>query len=262
MEIAEALAVGRSIPLPIVDLCQDLGVEIHRSQTGRARALLVDAKNNPKVLLPLRDKGPAEFTLWERFLIAHELGHLVLHHQGVAKPKNPSEYWKTERLCDAFARWLLVPESRFGELGRQEARTAAHSLNLTRYLESNAGINWAGAAMRVTDWHCDVTFLQLRRELGNTLKVCFCSTPKEIGRKIPISDPLATALVNRGGKRTLEALPAELLGCFPSLSEVSSCVMMGSLTDFRLAVASNPNTRTPSLESDPRLMRESLVSRV
>jgi len=252
MEAAEGLASLRGIPLDIGELCRLLGVAVGRTRIGHARALLVDAKKNPKILLPPADQAPEKYTPWERFLIAHELGHLVLHHRSVPKPQGPGEYWKTEQLCDAFARWLLIPESRFGELGKRAANTAAQRLNFVRYLESKTEVNWAAAAMRVTDWHPNVIFLQLRRESERTLKVCFSSTRKELNRKIAITEPLAAVLISHRTKDTVEALAADVLECFPSVSGASSCVVMRGPKDFRLAAVFDPRAEAILVDNRDR----------
>lgn len=242
MNAAEKLASRRAIPLSIAELCDELGVKIERAATGRARALLVDAKKGPRILLQNRDRADEGYTAWERFLIAHELGHLVLHHKGVPKPKKPGEYWEVEVLCDAFARRLLAPESRFGSLGRSAENTAVQRLNLARYIERTAQITWAAAAMRVSDWHPSAIFFHLRREDDGSLKVAFSSTRKEMGRKISTDAPLAKALVGASPGNRLKILEPGLLESLPSVSEAHSCAVMGSQNDFRLvAVLAQPN---------------------
>jgi hypothetical protein len=234
-EAAEVLASRRAIPIEIGELCRELGVAIRRAPVGRARALLVDAKKNPKILLPARDHLSDNYSPWERFLIAHELGHLVLHRKNVPKPLSPSEYWRTESCCDAFARWLLIPEAQFGKFGKRAANTAAQRLNFTRYLETTAAVNWAAAAMRVADWHSDVAFLHLRPEDECTLKVYFSSTRKELHRRISTKEPLVQVL-RHCARGPLETISPTLLGCFPSLAGASSSVASCGSEDFRLAI--------------------------
>jgi Zn-dependent peptidase ImmA (M78 family) len=226
LEAAEKLASRRLIPLPVAQLCNELGVKIERGETGRARALLVDAKKVPKILLRIRNHGDKNYTPWERFLIAHELGHLVLHHGDVPKPTKPGEYWETESLCDAFARRLLAPESRFGSLGRRAEDTPIQRLNLARYIERTAEITWAAAAMRVSDWHPSAVFFELRWDDRGNLRVAFSSTRKEMGRKISGQMPLAKALLrNRLGK-CMESLETRLLEPLPSVSQARGCAVM------------------------------------
>lgn len=249
MDAAERLASRRAIPLSIAELCDELGVKIERGATGRARALLVDAKKEPRILLQIRDRAAERYTAWERFLIAHELGHLVLHHKDIPKPKKPGEYWEVEGLCDAFARRLLAPESRFGNLGRSAENTPVQRLNLARYIERAAEITWAAAAMRVSDWHPSAVFFHLRREDGGQLKVAFSSTRKEMGRKISTDAPLAKALVGASPGNRISILETGLLEPLPSVRQAYSCAVMRGQNDFRLVVVLDQNNKTVRMQA-------------
>jgi len=240
MKAAETLASRGRIPLDIGELCHFLGVSVRRAQIGRARALLVDARKNPKILLPPADRTPEEYTPWERFLIAHELGHLMLHRQNVPKPQGPSEYWKTEKFCDAFARWLLIPESRFGRLGRGAAGSAAQRLGLAGYIERTAQVNWAAAAMRVSDWHPDSVFFQLWRRQDGGLRVNFSSNRKEVGRKISPDAPLVRTLAAGSLNDHDKDLKTRLAESLPSVKGVISCAAIGGQNGFRLAAVLAP----------------------
>jgi Zn-dependent peptidase ImmA (M78 family) len=75
----------------------------------------------------------------QRFSIAHELGHFVLHHKdsyfidyGVSaavEGETPGYHWKHEQAANRFAAELLMPE----ELLRRDARTVSLSRLATRY---------------------------------------------------------------------------------------------------------------------------------
>jgi Zn-dependent peptidase ImmA (M78 family) len=249
MDAAEKLASKRGIPLPIAKLCGELGVKIERTATGRARALLVDAKKNPRILLRVQNRLDERYTPWERFLIAHELGHLVLHHRDFPRPQEPGDYWETERLCDAFARRLLAPESRFGHLARGAENTPAQRLNLARYIERTAEITWAAAAMRVSDWHPTAVFFHLKTEDDGNLKVAFSSTRKEMGRKIVLNTLLAKALLEIAPPDELKILEPDLLQSLPSVSQARSCAAMRTQNHFRLVAVLEQNTN-PILAND------------
>src|SRR6185295_1367329 len=91
-------------------ICAELGIKVvRRSSVPSGKAYLAwnhGATDHPLVLLS--SGGLLE---WDRFCTAHEIGHYLLISAFRETPSNNKEYWKTEALCDEFARELLTPAS-------------------------------------------------------------------------------------------------------------------------------------------------------
>src|SRR5580693_1601948 len=114
-EFASRLVGSARCPIALRPICRDMGVHsIRRDKLSEAKSILVDASVKPVIILSTPSDAPtigtAPFTPLERFLIAHELGHLVLRQFGAKNPAGRSEYWKAEKVCDTFARRLLIPD--------------------------------------------------------------------------------------------------------------------------------------------------------
>jgi len=66
----------------------------------------------PYLLLQAGDAGLA----WQRYNVAHELGHLVMHrHIELFAAENPESHKRIEAQADRFARALLLPAEAFGK---------------------------------------------------------------------------------------------------------------------------------------------------
>jgi Zn-dependent peptidase ImmA (M78 family) len=60
---------------------------------------------------PSGKKNSSLYDGYERFLIAHEVGHYILTRKLNALSLNKKDYWKHEWVCDFFARCVLLPEA-------------------------------------------------------------------------------------------------------------------------------------------------------
>jgi len=164
-EYAISLAATSSCPIALRPICRQVGVHsIRREKLSEARSMLVDASSKPVIILgtvPSRFSNTAPFTAWERFLIAHEVGHLVLRKLGAKNPSGQSEYWKVERLCDVFARWLLMPDRVVRSVVKEKHPNPADSLRETLNLMYECRVPWSIAALRVADFSTDPTFLRV-----------------------------------------------------------------------------------------------------
>jgi hypothetical protein len=121
------------------------------------------------------------FTRLERFLIAHELAHLVLHQRGVTSPSGVSEYWKVEKLCDAFARRLLIPEGPMSRLLNITSPTALERLRATLKVATDFSVHWSVAAHRVAELRNDTTFFRLADVPAGGFKIVVSTHPKKQG---------------------------------------------------------------------------------
>lgn len=186
VQAADAISKDSKLPIALPPICHDLGVTVERADTGNARALLLNARTKPRIVLNRQYASGTALSPWERFLVAHELGHLVLHRYGIARPKTPNQYWKTEELCDAFARALLLPE-RLAVLPLREQgyERIVKYFQIAQEFRKTAHVDWATAVARLADWDNRVSFLRLQKDEGGRYVVRFTTLPKrqEIGRK-------------------------------------------------------------------------------
>src|SRR5437868_11328372 len=240
---AEQLRNSMSMPIPIRQICRELGVvSVCRSRIQSAPALLVDAASKPKVLLntsaPGAGTGHEAFTSWERFAIAHELGHLVLYRAKGPIPAGAGEYWQIEALCDAFARRLLVSDAEGRTARESVADTAVQRLQLSSRIALRARIPWSAAAHRVGEIVGNCAFFRIERA-SESFKVVMSTLPKKkaVGQKIKPGSRLHARLCEvtqtRGPVAIDSTLLSELSGVDGGKSGVAR-LMSGSI---RLALA-------------------------
>jgi hypothetical protein len=94
-----------------------------------------------------RQRRPAPIEAFERFTIAHELGHYVLATQTGHRPRRESEYWLCESLCNEFASELLMPPRLFSSL--EEPACAADLAAMVNRVAQRAGVTAEPAARAV-----------------------------------------------------------------------------------------------------------------
>lgn len=98
-------------PIPVIGMASGLGVEVYyREDAGWESALSLNSEN-PEIarIFVEKDRDPE----WQRFLVAHELGHLLLHsditvHRDTKKTLMSSD--RKEREANEFAAKLLMPQ--------------------------------------------------------------------------------------------------------------------------------------------------------
>ena len=187
-----------SHPVALRRICQQLGVRgIRREKLKDAKSLLVNAPADPIIILnsdqDLREKP---FTNWERFLIAHEVGHLILHQRGAKPPSGRSEYWKLENLCDSFACQLLIPDEILDEIANSFRCQAVDRLKATLFIAAKCHVPWSAAALRMSDSYPDGAFFRLTEMPNDGFKVVVSTCPNRqgIGQRIKPGSLLCHAL--------------------------------------------------------------------
>lgn len=237
MEAAPILSASSSIPVNVSQLCKCLGVEIRRAKTGRAHALLVDWKLAPKIFLPFQEAHKAEYTAWERFLIAHELGHLVLNRANVPNPDGAGEYWQLESLCDSFARRLLIPDLIFRPLYKRLEKTPIQALNFSRYIERTAMVTWPAAALRLADWNPDIFLLRcLVDTTERSGRVNFSTLPNRREQGRMLTKGALAAFSGIPIQKPVSASPPELGSWIPSIKSARLAALARiSASEIRVA---------------------------
>ena len=240
---AERLRNSMSMPIPLGPICRELGVvSVRRSQIQSAPAFLVDADSKPKILLnasaPGAGTGQQAFTSWERFAVAHELGHLVLYRAKGPIPAGPSEYWQVEALCDAFARRLLVSDSEVRAAGKDAGDTPTQRLQLSSRMAVKARIPWSAAAQRVGEIVGDCAFFRIERAREN-FKVVTSTLPKKkaVGQKIKPGSQLHARLCDVTQTRVPVEIDSSLLSELSGVEGAKNGVARLVSGSIRLALA-------------------------
>ena len=166
-----------SLPILLRPICVKLGIKVvRRASVPEGKAYLQwdgAGGHSPIVLLPRSGA-----LTWDRFCTAHELGHFVLVTKFGWNPTEQSDYWRTEVMCDYFARQLLVPD--FG-LRLRPARRARTAMSWCNSLSKNADVPWIQAAKKITSVHPHLAFFRLAKGKDTRLKVLATSLPLEKG---------------------------------------------------------------------------------
>jgi hypothetical protein len=153
-----ALELSGSLPLwvRLPPICHKLGIHsVERVALSKARAVVVDMATSPTISLNSTaigaGKGKAALTPSERFVVSHELAHVLLYRSGARKPCTPSEYWQMELLCDDFARRLLISDQAISDTHLRRRSSAIDLLEVSSSLAVAARTPWAVAAHRIAD---------------------------------------------------------------------------------------------------------------
>lgn len=245
-DTAKRLAGEIDLPVSVRFICDSLNVRIRRCAELKS-PILVNANDAPEVHLPpspmksrSQPENPAAHRQnrsepWERYVVAHELGHYVLHRARHGKPLGKSEYWIHEELCDCFARWLLLPEKamdksfarKLAVLPQLSPEASARCLlGISKELQTAARVPWSIAAMRLTEYSEHFAFLSVRDHDKMRLRVDSSTLDrrKEIGRLIHKSSALGQMLSGTGPKAETVSIPPDLFVGFHSRSIISAVV--------------------------------------
>ncbi len=170
------------------------------------------------------------FSPTERFVIAHELGHLILLRNSGGRPADKSEYWQLEQVCNDFARRLLISDDVVLERILDRKGSAESYLSMCAELSSDARAPWAAAAHRISDIKAEVGFFRFDpEECGFKIGVTTVPNSDQTGwlgirQRIKLGDPLHAFLLEiqrRGGK--MVKIPTHHLQGIARLSEVTDC---------------------------------------
>lgn len=243
-DAAAALSSDKQLPIRLRPLCRDLGIAgIKRFKIDAASALLVDASSKPKILINSSGvgtgRGVDSFTPWERFLIAHELGHLVLHRNKVPSPNGTSEYWQMEVLCDDFAQRLLIPEPVVNEEVSGNQKDAIKCLTLALDIARLARVPWFIAASRLADWESDVAYFRLIQHEEGGYKVVLSTLKRKqgIGQRIKPGSRLWEELSKINPTKTITVIDGARLSGFAALENISKSAVCRTPDEIRIAIS-------------------------
>lgn len=192
-------------PVLVRDVCKELGVKVTKSERvplNKAYLSIDPTKSSrAEILLPKKVIGS-----FERFCVAHELGHYLVYLAFGMVPKGESEYWKHEQLCDEFARNLLLPTPFIaGKVAGPSGQGAEHYLRLCESVARQAWMPWTQTALRLTEFRDDITYLKCRQFPLRELKFVTTTHPHQKGRGKIVDRgsklwALLTSLIERANK--------------------------------------------------------------
>ncbi|QNA84940.1 ImmA/IrrE family metallo-endopeptidase [Sphingomonas sp. So64.6b] len=147
--VAHALNAAHSgTPILLKDICASLNITVLRRQSvPKGKAYLSwdrTSLERPQIHLPL-----TRHKTWDRFCAAHEIGHFFLIDKFDYIPTSRESYWKTEELCDYFARSLLIPK----ELIKNDLDLNTHEqiISTCDHISETAYVPWLQTAKRISE---------------------------------------------------------------------------------------------------------------
>lgn len=202
-------------PLALQPVCRELCVEIVRTDKMKGHAEVRRKQGVFEVRIGNTWRGEEIRHEMARYLVAHELGHVLLEVRGGVAATSKSEYWQLEDLCDDFARAILVPDSAVELVIAKYPSTVALALTGVQDLATEAQVPWAVAAHRVSQFlKNEIVFLTLQfQSAAQKLEVVSTSLPrkKEIGRRLLKTDSLSRVLSQLSAQGDQLRLDAEVL---------------------------------------------------
>jgi hypothetical protein len=229
-----------AMPIYLRDICAALRIPVKRhSNVPAGKAYLQwdrDAQERPTILLPLK-----AHKTWDRFCAAHELGHYILIKNYDWIPEDKETYWKTELLCDHFARELLIPDNLVVR-GAREVNNPIEWLRLSSAVAEEALVPWLQTVHKISRLCAAVTFVRLEVQQRDGLIVSGSTLRNGRGTSMPI--PTTSPLVERIRALREEAiLSRTILRRDLELSDLTESKLGGFFREFgftRVAVEVAP----------------------
>jgi hypothetical protein len=182
-EQAEQLARGLALPVDVLEVADRLGVSVEvRARRGRRDGGVSRTTEGLRVVLFRAADTATPFSPRERFTLAHEYAHVLLHREGVRGPTTRSEYWQTEGVCHEFAGRLLIPDVAL-ESHLLSARDCAGALRGLQRLVYWCDVSPAVASHRAGGHLLNATLIELVPATDNdqrrlaTVRYCIENAP-------------------------------------------------------------------------------------
>lgn len=189
---AEEFSEHEPVPIDLTLLCHRLGVRVARYpfEKIKARAILVYGRIMPEIWLRATSDGSQSYRPYERFAIAHEIGHLVLRKECGASLSDQSPYWLHESLCDEFAADLLIPERQLQPLVERTPNEASAQFGLCVELATTCNVTWETAATRLANFDHSLVMLGLKFEKNGdgdpNLRIAFTTLRSLQNKRLPL----------------------------------------------------------------------------
>lgn len=202
-DVSQKLATRTSTHVDISLLCGSLEVEVIRtSNVDFKRALLVKDVGGYQIKLLQKKLNSSVYTPFEEFLIAHEIGHLLLERKYSVRPHRTKEYWEFEDLCDYFARMLLLPEGYIRGKINDSKTEPKDLLELSNQISEDAQVYWPVAAHRLAEIFPNCGFFRAEHNVAASVGRHFridmttLENNKEFGRKFWLENEIGRNFVS------------------------------------------------------------------
>jgi hypothetical protein len=197
-EVARSLTGGADLPIDVKDLCARLNVIITRANVSGNKALLVNTARGAEIRIPPSTNVAGTSISRERFMIAHELGHLILERHCGVRPLGISEYWRHEQLANNFAAMLLVPD-RIVKANITHEYRSPELMTLTRKMAVQAQVMWINVGYRVSRFEPRASFFNIIRSENGEFRVLHTTVTRGYKKKIPEASDLGKKLADLTG---------------------------------------------------------------
>ena len=173
-------------PINLGKICSKLELPIVRDPSLKPNTAFLQItgrqKFTEKILLPISNQQ----SKFERFCIAHEIAHALLWRNISFIPKDKSEYWILEEICNKFAGELLIPLNVVKSINMHEGLTASEFLWSSIVLSHSSKIHWTASAIRIAGIFEHIEFFRIIKIQNETVKIVVSTlkNKKEIGRHI------------------------------------------------------------------------------
>jgi hypothetical protein len=219
---ARDLVKNERVPVDLHRICNDLHADIV-TIPATSKPSVERTDRRAQIRLPRRGKQSSDdYNSWQRFVIAHELAHLILDRAGQVSTYDRSDYWKAEEVCNRFAGNLLLPDHALQPLLTDLGVASCSSLvEFIPKIAQRACVMWETVAYRISELNRSFDFLLIegKRFLPDPLFVVRVSTlANNVGARTKLDSETALAIflasINRAG--TPVKVPPEVL--FDSLT--------------------------------------------
>jgi Zn-dependent peptidase ImmA (M78 family) len=241
-DTASGLAANAKRPVEIRAICDRLGIPVKRAlavndrQTIK-RAFLHQNGDTTEIVLPKTTADAVRLNRWEKFLIAHELGHYFLSKLRIPKPLGSREYWEVEKVCDTFARRLLLPTAEVVAVLSISQSSAVDLLAATVHLHLRFDVPWPVAAHEVSECARKVSFFKVIVD-DQRFRVSASTLPnkRQTGRHIEFESSfgrLLRELPERHEKP--QRIPTLDVALFEPLRDINDAAVYRSGREYRVA---------------------------
>lgn len=194
-EFAQSLTGSADVPIELENLCTRLNVIITRANVPGNNALLVNTARDAEIRIPRSANAVGKYAPRERFMIAHELGHLILERYCGVRPLGTSEYWRHEQLANNFAAMLLVPDHIVRANISHEYRSP-ELMTLTRNMAAKAQVMWINVGYRISRFEPRASFFNIIRTDNSEFRVLHTTVTRGYKKKIPVTNDLGKKLAD------------------------------------------------------------------
>jgi len=154
--------VASGIPVAVEGIVASAGLALRRDDaSARGHGALLELGGVWTIMLPGQG-GVDTMSPRERFTAMHELAHFIVEKETSFRPGRRRDYWELEKLCDAFAGRMLIPDSLLGAFFSLTDPTKA--LVLTMQLARKGIVSFEVAARAVARTKTGFAFVSLNEQ--------------------------------------------------------------------------------------------------